>query len=239
VRVGCVESPLSAKHSMRFPDTDLPCEQPDEEAAQRPQCREGTDYARNDQKRVSRLSKKTIMNGSNDTRSRSRTGPDAIPYTKDALEQDLERLQGAWDDSQGDRRRDAIYAYLQAVYDLVSWWSAEGCDVDRARQALRSRALRPLPREDVFAAMIRCTADPARADKRTRSKWSRVLRYVKMQKDEKEPLAVFIKGKGGINECNVRYGRCLRRLAASRRSVAEFQRRSASKRKGVIRKIRS
>jgi hypothetical protein len=29
------------------------------------------------------------------------------------------------------------------------------------------------------AAIIRCTADPARAGKRTRSKWSRVLRYVK------------------------------------------------------------
>jgi hypothetical protein len=32
-------------------------------------------------------------------------------------------------------------------------------------------------REDPFAAIIRCTADPAKADKRTRSKWSRVMRY--------------------------------------------------------------
>jgi hypothetical protein len=118
---------------------------------------------------------------------RLRSGPDAIPYTKDALERDLERVQDAWDDCQTDRRRDAIYDYLKAVYDLVDWWSAERCEVDRARQALRSRGLLPWPREDVFAAIIRCTADPARADKRTRSKWSRVLRYVTMQKDEKEP----------------------------------------------------
>jgi hypothetical protein len=31
-------------------------------------------------------------------------------------------------------------------------------------------------REDPFGASIRCTADPAEADKRIRSKWSRVMR---------------------------------------------------------------
>ena len=60
------------------------------------------------------------------------------------------------------------------------------------------------------------------------------LRYVKMQKEETEPLAGFIKRKGGINECNARYGRCLRRLATRRRSMAEFQRRAA---RVVIRRI--
>jgi hypothetical protein len=56
----------------------------------------------------------------------------------------------------------------------VTWYWAEGCEVDRARQALRLRGLLPWPREDVYSAMIRCTADPRRVDKRTRSKWSRV-----------------------------------------------------------------
>jgi hypothetical protein len=151
-----------------------------------------------------------------------RSGTNAIPYTKEALERDLEQVHDAWDDCQTDRRRGAIYGYLNAVYALVDWWSAEGCEVDRARQALRLRGLLPRPREDVYASIIRCTADPARADKRTRSKWSRVLRYVKMEKDEIEPLAGFIKRKGGVNECNARYGRCLRRLVKRRRSMAEF-----------------
>jgi hypothetical protein len=159
----------------------------------------------------------------------------SLSNAKEALERDVERVRNAWDDSQADRRRDAIYGYLKAVYDLVSWWSAEGCGVHRARQALRSRGLVPWPREDVYAAIIRCTADPARADKRTRSKWSRVLRYVRMEKDEKEGLAEFVKRKGGINDCNARYGRCLRRLAARRRSIAQFQWRLASKRPARIR----
>ena len=170
------------------------------------------------------------MNLSTRTRSGLRSGRDAIPYSKEALERDLERVRGAWDACQTDRRRDAIYGYLKAVYDLVNWWSAEKCEADRARHALRSRGLVPSPREDVYAAMIRCTADPTTADKRTRSKWSRVLRYAARYKVDAEPLAEFIKRKGGINECNARYGRCLRRLAARRRSIAAFQRRSAGKR---------
>jgi hypothetical protein len=177
------------------------------------------------------------MNLSIRTRCGFRSGPDAIPYTKQALERDLERVRDAWDDSQADRRRDAIYGYLNAVYDLVNWWSAERCEVDRGRQALRLRGLVPWPREDIYSAMIRCTVDPARVDKRTRSKWSRVLRYAEKQKDDQEPLAEFMKRKGGINECNARYGRCLRRLAASRRSIAEFQRRSANGGAARVRRI--
>jgi hypothetical protein len=164
-------------------------------------------------------------------------GTHAIPYAKQALERDLNRVQGAWEECQTDRRRDAIYGYLKAVYDLVNWWSAERAEVDRARQALRLRGLQPWLREDVYAAMIRCTTDGQRVDKRTRSKWSRVLRYVAMQKDASEPLTAFIKRKGGINECVARYGRYLKRLAASRRSIAEFQRRSASKRSEKIRRV--
>jgi hypothetical protein len=64
-------------------------------------------------------------------------------------------------------------------------------------------------REDPFAAIIRCTADPAKADKRTRSKWSRLMRYAAMYKPDPEPLAQFIQRKRGINACASRYSRCL------------------------------
>jgi hypothetical protein len=56
---------------------------------------------------------------------KERPATNATPYTKNALERDLERVHDAWDDCQTDRRRDAIYGYLKAVYDLVYWWSAE------------------------------------------------------------------------------------------------------------------
>jgi hypothetical protein len=55
-------------------------------------------------------------------------------------------------------------------------------------------------REDPFAAIVRCTADPAKADNRTRSKWSRVMRYAAVYKPDREALDQFVRRKGGINE---------------------------------------
>jgi hypothetical protein len=105
------------------------------------------------------------------------------------------------------RDRDAIYGYLTGVYRLVAWWAAEGREVDRARQALRLQRLEVSGREDPFAAVIRCTADPDKADKRTRSKWSRIMRYAAVYKSDSEPLGEFIQRKGGINACAARFTR--------------------------------
>ena len=134
----------------------------------------------------------------------SRTPDHQIPYSKEALKQDLRRLRNAWHDCQARRDRDAVYGYLTAVFDLVSWWTAENRALERAHKALRLQRICPFDREDPFAAIIRCTADPAKVDKRTRSKWSRVLRYALAYKCHSEPLDQFIKCKGGINQCAAR-----------------------------------
>jgi hypothetical protein len=65
----------------------------------------------------------------------------------------------------------------------------------------------PTDHDEPFAAVIRCTADPAKIDKRTRSKWSRALRYALAYKSCSERLDQFIKRKGGINECAARFTR--------------------------------
>jgi hypothetical protein len=89
-------------------------------------------------------------------------------------------------------------------------------EIDRARRAVRLRRLEVSDREDPFAAVIRCTTDPAKADKRTRSKWSRVMRYAAAYKADSEALDQFVKRKGGINSCAGRFSRCLGRGAARR-----------------------
>jgi hypothetical protein len=144
---------------------------------------------------------------------------EAVPYSSAALRQDLERLRGTWEDCQATRDRNAIYGYLNAVYVLVAWWTAEGQEVDRARRALRLQRLEVRDREDPFAAVIRCTADPAKADKRTRSKWSRLMRYAAVYKPDSEALERFIMGRGGINACAARFSRRLGRGAP--RSTAD------------------
>jgi hypothetical protein len=134
---------------------------------------------------------------------------ETVLYSSAALRQDLDRLRGVWEDCQASRDRNAIYGYLTAVYGLVAVWTAEGRAVDRARRALRLRRLAMSGREDPFAAIIRCTADPAKADKRTRSKWSRAMRYAARYKPDGEALGQFIQRKGGINECAARFSGCL------------------------------
>ena len=126
---------------------------------------------------------------------------DDVPYTTQALRQDLLRVRNAWEECQASRDRDAIYGYLTAVFNLVAWWTTENRALDRAHKALRLKSMCPFDGEEPFAAIIRCTGDPTKVDKRTRSKWSRVLRYALRCNLNSEPLDQFIKRKGGINCC--------------------------------------
>jgi hypothetical protein len=120
-------------------------------------------------------------------------------------------VESAWEDCQSSRNRDSIYRYLTAVFDLVAWWSAEKRAIDRARRALRLHNIDLSDHDEPFAAIIRCTSDAGKVDRRTRSKWSRVLRYAMEYKSHAEPLDHFIKRKGGINKCAGRFARCLGR----------------------------
>jgi len=135
---------------------------------------------------------------------------DDVPYTTQALRQDLARVRIAWDDCQASHDRNAIYAYLTAVFDLVAWWAAEDRAVSRAHWALRLCRL-DLSSDEPFAGIICCTSDPRSVDKRTRSKWSRLLRYAAECKTHSEPLAAFVQRKGGINKYAERFTRYLGR----------------------------
>ena len=142
-----------------------------------------------------------------------RSAKDPVPYSKEALKQDLLRVRIAWEESQSSRDRNAIYGYLSAVFDLVMWWAAEDRAVSRARWALQLCRADLLSADEPFAMVILCTADLQKVDRRTRSKWSRVLRYAAEYKMNGESLAAFVRRKGGINKCTKRFTRCLGRHA--------------------------
>jgi hypothetical protein len=91
------------------------------------------------------------------------------------------------------------------------WWAAENRAVSRARWALQLHRLDLPATDEPFAAIILATADREKVDKRTRSKWSRVLRYAMEYKTNAEPLATFVRRKGGINKCAERFTPCLER----------------------------
>jgi hypothetical protein len=150
----------------------------------------------------------------------NRPAKDPIPYSKEALRQDLARVRNAWEECQASRDRNAIYHYLSAVFDLVMWWKAEDRAVSRARWALQLHHLDLPTTDEPFAAIILCTADRQKVDKRTRSKWSRMMRYAAGYKSHGESLAGFIQRKGGINKCAARFARCrASSVAADRRKL--------------------
>jgi hypothetical protein len=123
----------------------------------------------------------------------------------------LADVRKEWVDFQSSRDRDAIYGYLHIVFTQVDWWEQNPLEKSEALRAVRQQDPKlPLP-EDPFAAVIGCTADPKKVDHKTRSKWSRVLRYAAEYKPEKELLRDFLQRKGGINRCAARYARRLGR----------------------------
>ena len=139
-----------------------------------------------------------------------RREPTRIPFSTEALRANLLRLEEEWEAYQSTHARDAVYGYLAAVFELVSWWAKEGKAVKRAHRALHLRGYSTVREPDPFAALILSTADHDKVDDRTRSKWSRVLRYAAEYKDLDEPLRDFIKRNGGLNECAARYKRWFR-----------------------------
>ena len=150
---------------------------------------------------------------------------DRIAFTDQALKVNLERLADAWEDYQSSRDRDGVYRYLTAVFDLVSWWQHYGIAGMYARRAMCLKAGQPVEHvPEPFAAIILCTADPKRVDYRTRSKWSRALRYAAKFKRRRVTLEEFMKRRGGLNKCATRFARRLGRRCAKLRPDQTFAR---------------
>ena len=127
---------------------------------------------------------------------------DDVPYTTQALREDLLRVRNAWENCQASRARDAIYGYLSAVFDLVMRWAAEVapsaghvgcCGLQGHRLAKNGRAVRrghPVHR----GSSGKSTSEPE-ANGRACCDMRRSTRR------DAEPLAAFVQRKGGINSC--------------------------------------
>jgi predicted RNA-binding protein len=135
-----------------------------------------------------------------------------LPFSEKALEGTLIRLEFEWEEYRSTRDRNAIYRYLTAVFEVVSWWEYAGKASEYSHRALAMRGhhLKQTKLEP-FAAVIRCSAKTI--DEKTQSKWSRGLRYAGEYKGVGESLQDFIKRKGGINSCAALYTRRLGRTA--------------------------
>jgi hypothetical protein len=105
----------------------------------------------------------------------------------------------------------AVHRFLGAIFNLVSRWEKE----DRLEEGLYRlldslKAPVPLRIGEPFAVAIYCVAP--HADKKSRSKWSRALRYAAAIKPGDESIKKFFKRKGGINACASNYADLVRKV---------------------------
>jgi hypothetical protein len=134
-------------------------------------------------------------------------------YSRAAFESDVTSLQDAWRTLQRCRSRDGVYAFLTEVFDLVCWWLADEAVKARAIKKFAAQGIHPSADIEPFAAAIMAAAEPAEIDRRTVSKWARVLRLAHQFKPGGESLAEFARRAGGLNGCASQYARRLGRLS--------------------------
>lgn len=138
-------------------------------------------------------------------------------YSRKASKEDVKRLQKYWRRLHKSRKRDAIYGFLAELFELVSWWKVQEKDHERAIRLFDRfcEPNTPLHREP-FAVTLAIAASPDKIDRRTLSKFSRVLRFASECKSYDELFVDFVKRKGGLNACAALYTLRLRRLQKKR-----------------------
>jgi hypothetical protein len=149
--------------------------------------------------------------------------PTTIPFSTEAMKANLLRLQTEWEKFQSTHDRNAVYAYLNSVYELVEWWAEEGREIEYAGWALGLQRNPMDMKIEPFGVVIFCTSDRDKVDSKMRSKFSRVLRYAEEFKRIDETLRDFIKRKGGINKCASRYARRLGRGSRGQAAACALQ----------------
>jgi hypothetical protein len=133
-----------------------------------------------------------------------------LPYSNDALRNDLIRVHETWRESRRRHDRISVYQYLSAVFDLVAVWQKENRAVDRAKRALWLKRREGGDNIEPFAAVINCTSSRKKVDAKARSKWARALIFAAEYKLPSEPLEHFIRRHGGINLCAAELSRLSR-----------------------------
>jgi hypothetical protein len=137
-----------------------------------------------------------------------------IGPSSSTIDDELAQVRIAWRNFQSSRKRDAVYWYLSPVWETVRRWRKEQRVKASSREALRATGRAAKIRNlEPFGIIILCTSDPLKLDAKTRSKWSRTLRFCERCKPDSETLSDFVKRQGGINECATRWSDRLAKLA--------------------------
>jgi hypothetical protein len=130
------------------------------------------------------------------------------------LRRRLEKVEGAGQQFQRNRARDAVYDYLEAVFAIVMHFKMRRRTKKLLRWVLKFAGLPADNSADSFTAIIRATSGDV-VDNKMVSKWARALRYAACCKPAEMRLKAFMKAAGGVNACAAGYATRRRRYRPS------------------------
>jgi hypothetical protein len=125
----------------------------------------------------------------------------ALGQLEDPVAAGLPRATTAWHQYQANVKydRNAVYVYLQAVFDVVQDWGRLGKASEYSLEALKRHEFSIRMNADPYARMIYCTS--AEDDPKKRSKWARIMEWVATHNRRGRSFTEFVKNNGGLNEC--------------------------------------
>ena len=110
----------------------------------------------------------------------------------------LEDLDNAWVRCADSDSRFAFYEYLELIYRFYADLQKEGQERWAVKQLSERISELPLYEKDLVRMLIDASCD---ADRKTKSRWARALRYVRSRQVNWRHCARFLKENGGPAGC--------------------------------------
>ena len=119
---------------------------------------------------------------------------------RDPVAAGLAPVKKAWDEYQANSEYDknAVYLYLEPVFDLVQQWKKMGVADEYSLKALKQQDFPIRMKADPYARVIYCTSE---AETKMRSKWANVMQWVAKHNKKARPFTDFVTNNGGLNKC--------------------------------------
>jgi hypothetical protein len=120
----------------------------------------------------------------------------------DAVTAGIRKARKAWDEYQANAEfsRDAVYGYLQVVFDIIQGWKREGVADEYTLKALKQHDFPIRMKADPFGRLIYCSTGTW-DNPQMRSKWANVMQWVAKHNKKARSFTEFVTKNGGLNKC--------------------------------------
>ena len=123
-----------------------------------------------------------------------------IASVGDPVAAGIRKARKAWDEylENSKYNKNAVYGYLQVVFDLVQQWKKKGMADEYSLKALKQHEWTIQMKADPYARVIYCSS---KAEPKIRSKWAIIMQWVAEYNRRGRLFTEFVTKNGGLNKC--------------------------------------